>query len=52
MSQYFYAGDLDAVGAGDPTETLAFLAAIQENETVTRETPLLAPLRLVLHRPQ
>ena len=34
MSQYFYAGDLDAVGAGDPTETLAFLAAIQENETV------------------
>ena len=34
MSQYFYAGDLDAVGAGDHTETLAFLAAIQENETV------------------
>ena len=34
MSQYFYAGDKDAVGAGDPTETLAFLAAIQENETV------------------
>ena len=34
MNQYFYAGDLDAVGAGDPTETLAFLAAIQENETV------------------
>ena len=34
MSQYSYAGDLDAVGAGDPTETLAFLAAIQEIETV------------------
>ena len=34
LVQYFYAGDLDAVGAGDPTETLAFLAAIQENETV------------------
>ena len=34
IRQYFHAGDLDAVGAGDPTETLAFLAAIQENETV------------------
>ena len=53
MNQYFYAGDLDAVGAGDPTETLAFLAAIQENETVNAgNAPLLAPLRLVLHRPQ
>ena len=34
MNQYFYAGDLDAVGAGDPAETLAFLPAIQESDTV------------------
>ena len=34
QNEPIYAGDLDAVGAGDPTETLAFLAAIQENETV------------------
>ena len=34
IRQYFHAGDLDAVGAGDPTETLAFLAAIQKNATV------------------